>query len=142
MKMLACFCLICLPLKNLYITSSFGYRRHPLTGNYAFHNGIDFRARSDTVYAIMDGVVSNTGYDSSLGVSVALDHGDVNSVYGHLSQLFVTQGESIQAGQPIAITGGTGKVTGEHLHFSIRIKQQYIDPMDFFYQNLINRNHE
>ncbi|MGF7079007.1 M23 family metallopeptidase [Mucilaginibacter sp. UYCu711] len=142
MKMLISFCMICLPLKNLYITSSFGYRRHPLTGNYTFHNGIDFRARSDTVYAIMDGVVSNASYDNLLGVSITLNHQEVTAVYGHLSRLFVTPGESIQAGQPIGITGGTGRVTGEHLHFSIRIKQQYIDPMDFFYQNLTNRNHE
>ncbi|MGY4539958.1 murein DD-endopeptidase MepM/ murein hydrolase activator NlpD [Mucilaginibacter sp. UYNi724] len=142
MKILISFCMICLPLKNLYITSSFGYRRHPLTGNYTFHNGIDFRARSDTVYAIMDGAVSNASYDSLLGVSITLNHQEVTAVYGHLSQLFITPGELIKAGQAIGITGGTGRVTGEHLHFSIRIKQQYIDPMDFFYQNLINRNHE
>jgi murein DD-endopeptidase MepM/ murein hydrolase activator NlpD len=66
----------------------------------------------------------------------------ISSAYGHLSQIFVARGDSITAGQPIGITGATGRVTGEHLHFSISYHNLYIDPMDFLYQNLINNNHE
>jgi murein DD-endopeptidase MepM/ murein hydrolase activator NlpD len=134
---IVCF-LICLPLTNLYITSSFGYRRHPVTRIYAFHNGIDFRARSDTVYALMEGTVNCTGYDSLLGISINIRHEGFTSVYGHLSQVFVTPQEPVEAGQPIGITGKTGRVTGEHLHFSIRFRGHYVDPLEFIYQKLIN----
>jgi murein DD-endopeptidase MepM/ murein hydrolase activator NlpD len=143
MKQVLAYCLICLPLTKLYITSSFGYRRHPVTGVYAFHNGTDFRARSDTVYAVMDGNVAAAGYDDLLGISATIDHGAAASVYGHLSQLFVLAGEDVTAGQPIGITGKTGRVTGEHLHFSIRQGGRYSDPLEFIYQKLIkNKYHE
>jgi murein DD-endopeptidase MepM/ murein hydrolase activator NlpD len=143
MKIYIACCLICLPLTRLYITSSFGYRRHPVTGIYAFHNGADFRARSDTVYALMKGTVMLTGYDSLLGINISIGHEDCTSVYGHLSQVFVVPGEPVEAGQPIGITGKTGRVTGEHLHFSIRAGGRYTDPLEFIYQKLINtKNHE
>ncbi|MFC0513159.1 M23 family metallopeptidase [Mucilaginibacter angelicae] len=143
MKACIACCLICLPLTGLYITSSFGFRRHPVTGIHAFHNGIDFRARSDTVYAIMKGTVTDAGYDGLLGIHIGIGHGDFTSVYGHLSQVFVAPDEPVEAGQPIGITGKTGRVTGEHLHFSIRFRGRYIDPLEFIYQKLINtKNHE
>jgi len=136
-RLLAC-CLVCLPLKNLQLTSSYGNRIHPVTGKYAFHSGVDLRAKQDTVYAIMDGTVSAVNYNDLLGIYIRLDHGRFQSVYGHLSQVFVTTGESLQAGEPIGITGATGRVTGEHLHFSIRCRQQYINPLEFLYQLLNN----
>ncbi|SDP47068.1 Peptidase family M23 [Mucilaginibacter sp. OK268] len=138
MKTCIVCCLICLPLSRLYITSSFGYRRHPVTGIYAFHNGVDFRARSDTVYALMKGTVTGTGYDSLLGISISIRHEVFTSIYGHLSQVFVSPDESVEAGQPIGVTGKTGRVTGEHLHFSIRFRGHYVDPLEFIYQKLIN----
>lgn len=138
---MAC-CLVFLPLRHLQITSSFGFRTHPVTGKYAFHSGIDLRASHDTVFAIMDGVVKAAGYNQFLGVYISLGHGGVTSAYGHLSQIFVAPGENIKAGDPIGITGATGRVNGEHLHLSISIHNRYIDPMEFLYQNLINRNHE
>jgi murein DD-endopeptidase MepM/ murein hydrolase activator NlpD len=139
--LLAC-CLVCLPLKYLHLTSPYGYRVHPITGRYAFHAGVDLRAKSDTVFAIMNGTVDEAAYDRLLGLYIRLDHGQVQSVYGHLSQIFVIPGEPVTAGEPIGITGATGRVTGEHLHFSIRYQNHYIDPMKFLYQTLINKNHE
>ena len=139
--LLAC-CLVCLPLKNLHLTSSYGNRIHPVTGKYAFHEGIDLRAKQDTVYAVMDGKINAVSYNGFLGIYIRLDHDQFQSIYGHLSQVFVTAGEIIQAGDPIGITGATGRVTGEHLHFSIRCQQRYIDPLEFLYQILINQNHE
>jgi len=120
---------ICLPLRHLEITSSFGYRIHPITKIYSFHSGVDLRAME-------------TGYDGRLGLFVRLDHSSFQSSYGHLSQVFLGQGDTVLAGQPIGITGRTGQVTGEHLHFSIRCGNQYVDPLEFLYKQLILQHHE
>ncbi|UOE47814.1 zincin-like metallopeptidase domain-containing protein [Mucilaginibacter sp. SMC90] len=128
---------LCLPLKNLQVTSPFGFRIHPLSGRYALHAGIDLRARHDTVFAVFDGNVALTGYNISLGRFVDIAHRGFCSGYGHLSQVFVRQGEAVSAGEPIGITGATGRVTAEHLHFSIRCKGRSIDPLKFIYQILI-----
>ena len=132
----------CLPLKHISLTSPFGYRLHPVTGIYAFHSGVDLRARHDTVFAILDGVIELERYDHLLGLAITMDHGDLNSIYGHLSQLLVLPGDTVRAGEAIAITGTTGRVTGEHLHFSIRFKNQYIDPLKFLNALIITKNHE
>lgn len=136
------YCLICLPLARLHVTSSFGYRHHPLTGRMAFHNGIDFRARSDTVYAMADGVASSVAYDVVTGMHIGIKHGDFDSLYGHLSQVFISEADTILAGQAIGITGKTGRATGEHLHFSIRAAGRWVDPLEFIYHLINNKNHE
>jgi murein DD-endopeptidase MepM/ murein hydrolase activator NlpD len=137
-------CMVCLPLKYLHINSDFGYRSHPISGKYALHSGIDLHARQDTVLAILDGIVASTGYqENGLGINVRLEHGqEIQSVYGHLSQVLVGVGASVSAGEPIGITGATGKVTGEHLHFSIRYKMQSIHPIQFLYALLIKKQNE
>jgi murein DD-endopeptidase MepM/ murein hydrolase activator NlpD len=135
-------CLVCLPLKNLKINSDYGYRIHPVTGRYAMHEGLDFRARSDTVFAILNGVVRSAGYDDRLGINICLSHGEIESVYGHLSKILVGVQDSVTAGEAIGITGATGRVTGEHLHFGIRFRHQYINPIKFLYQLLIKNENE
>jgi murein DD-endopeptidase MepM/ murein hydrolase activator NlpD len=142
MRTLISFFLICLPLKHIQINSNFGYRIHPLSGKYMMHEGVDFKARRDTVYAILDGYVESMGYNKGLGINICLAHGDVESVYGHLSQVLVTTLESVEAGQPIGITGATGHVTGEHLHFCIRYRHQYINPIKFLYELLKKQENE
>ena len=86
----AALLVICLPLKRLEVTSPFGWRVHPITKIYSFHNGVDLRAQSDTVYAASGGTVSSTGYDQRLGIFISLDHHSFQSCYGHLSQVFVS----------------------------------------------------
>jgi murein DD-endopeptidase MepM/ murein hydrolase activator NlpD len=142
MRSLIGLLVVCLPLKNISVTSGFGYRVHPVTGEYAFHQGIDLRARHDTVFAIMDGLVTIADYHPGIGLHVCVEHGEVQSVYGHLSCLFVAERDSVFAGQPIGITGATGRVTGEHLHFAIRFGQRFIDPLQFLYELLIKKEHE
>ena len=142
MKLLISFCLVCLPLKHLKINSGFGYRIHPVTGKYALHAGVDLKARHDTVYAILNGSVKSTGYNDFLGINIRLSHGEVESVYGHLSQVFVAALDSVAAGEPIGITGATGRVTGEHLHFSICYRHRYINPIKFLYELLIKQENE
>jgi murein DD-endopeptidase MepM/ murein hydrolase activator NlpD len=142
MKILISICLVCLPLKHLKINSDFGYRVHPLTGKYALHAGVDFKARHDTVYAILNGLVRSTGYDDGLGINIRLEHGEITSVYGHLSQVLVGPQDTVAAGEPIGITGSTGLVTGEHLHFSICYRHKYINPIKFLYELLIKQENE
>ena len=122
-----------LPLENYRITSRFGWRRHPVTGKRDFHNGIDLAARAQVVRTIMDGLVSETSYHRYLGNYVRINHGDVQSVYGHLSHIAVHKGQDISAGQPIGVTGSSGRATGEHLHFGIRRDGTYIDPWKFLH---------
>jgi murein DD-endopeptidase MepM/ murein hydrolase activator NlpD len=143
MKVLLACCIVCLPLKYLRVTSAYGYRIHPLTGKYTFHAGVDLRARHDTVFAVMSGTIRSVSWSSCIGINIRLDQDSIEAVYGHLSRVLVSAGDYVDAGDPVAITGATGRVTGEHLHFSIRIGHRYTDPLEFIYQNLINNeNHE
>lgn len=120
-----------LPLARLTVTSSYGWRIHPVTGKPDFHRGVDLAARNDPVYSIMDGTVSDTGTDPILGIFIRIDHGDIRSIYGHLSLALVQNGQPVLAGQPIGVTGSTGRATGEHLHFSIKSGHRYIHPLLF-----------
>jgi len=120
---------VCFPLRHLDVTSSFGYRVHPVTGQYGFHAGIDLRAHSDTVYAVLDGHVT-VGYNPWLGVYAKITNGPFCVTYGHLSQLFVAAG-TLTAAMPLGVTGSTGRTTGEHLHFAVQYNHHYIDPLAF-----------
>ncbi len=122
---------ISLPLAHLIVTSSFGWRIHPILGKPDFHRAVDLAARNDPVYSIMDGKVCETGKLHILGNYVRIDHGDIQSLYGHLSHALVQAGQTVLAGQPIGITGSTGRATGEHLHFSIVFGDKYIHPLLF-----------
>lgn len=124
---------ISLPLDDYRITSGFGWRKHPVTGLPDFHNGIDLAARGKVVRSIMGGTVTSTGYHKYLGNFVRIDHGEVLSVYGHLSHISVETGQLLTAGYPIGMTGSTGRATGEHLHFSIQRNGTYINPWKFLH---------
>jgi murein DD-endopeptidase MepM/ murein hydrolase activator NlpD len=138
LSLLVCCC--CLPLKNLRLNSAYGYRVHPVTNQYKFHNGVDLHARQDTVFAISGGE-STIGYDDYLGVYIKVNDANFSVTYGHLSMLFA--GVQVKEGDPIAITGATGRVTGEHLHLSISYNGRPIDPIKFLYQTTIKpNNHE
>lgn len=123
---------VSLPLRRLRLTSSFGYRIHPMTGGLKFHNGIDLYARSDTVFSVMGGFVTKVANDPVAGNYVMIGHTfGLQTIYGHLSAIAVMPGDSISAGQPIAITGATGRVTGEHLHFAVRYQDHWLPPLQF-----------
>ena len=117
------------PLRNIKITSPFGYRTDPFTGKRTMHNGIDLAAHSAIVYSMLDGTVEKTGYDSRSGNFVTLRHGDFRISYCHLSQILATQGQSVLAGFPVGITGSTGRSTGEHLHINVKYKGKAYNPM-------------
>jgi len=142
MKTIIVVCIVCLPLKSLTVTSLFGYRIHPLTGKLEYHNGVDLRAKYDTVYAVLNGVVRSVCSDSSFGTAISLEHGEINTIYGHLSKSLVNAGDSVNACQPIAISGASGQVTAAHLHFSVRYQRRYLNPLNFLYEIFKTTDHE
>ena len=120
------------PLRNIKITSPFGYRTDPFTGKRTMHNDVDLAAHSAIVYSMLDASVESTGYDSRSGNFIILCHGDFRISYCHLSQILVTKGQSVLAGYPVGITGSTGRATGEHLHLVTKYKGKVINPQLLF----------
>ena len=112
------------------ITSPFGWRTHPIFGDSRYHSGLDIGADyGDTVVAADDGVVVFAGWYGGYGNAVIIEHGNgVSTLYGHNSQLLVSEGQSVRKGQPICYIGTTGYSTGPHLHFEVRINGQETDP--------------
>lgn len=128
-----------LPLEGIYVTSFYGKRVHPLTGVYSNHRGVDLRAVEKMVYAVQTGIITEVGYDDRLGEYVKLLCGTFEFIYGHLEHIYVTSGSTVQIGDMIGKTGGTGNVTAEHLHFAIKRDGEYIDPypiLQLIYENL------
>ena len=107
-------------------------RKHPITKMMQFHKGIDLACKADTLRSMISGIVIKTGYSKSLGNFLQTRHGQISIVYGHLSYIFVYKGQIVNAGEPLAITGSTGKVTAEHLHLQISFKGKSINPLDLF----------
>lgn len=125
------------PVKgNFRISSNYGYRRDPFTGQRRFHHGIDIPLRNGThIYSTADGRVSETGYNNSLGNYIIIKHSDnYKSVYAHLSRIDVRRGQQVQLGQRIGASGNTGRSTGPHLHYQVNHNGRSVDPV-----NLVNR---
>lgn len=119
-----------------YISSKYGYRTHPVTGQTnKFHSGVDLAADYGTaIYAAYNGVVASAGYNSSMGNYVMINHGGgLYTIYMHASSLCVSEGDTVTAGQTIARVGSTGVSTGNHLHFTVRKDGAYVDPNDYVY---------
>ena len=126
------------PMRDVKITSPFGYRSNPFTGGMSFHPGVDLRAGMKTlVIAARDGIVKETGTLEIYGHFIIIDHdGGYQSVYAHLNEVLVSAGETVNAGERIALSGNSGISTGPHLHFEIRRDGKPIDPsrITSFYQ--------
>lgn len=112
------------------VTSSFGWRIHPILGTERFHAGIDFGADyGSLIYASQSGRVIYADWYGGYGNSVIIDHGNgITTLYAHCSELYVRDGDAVQQGQPIAAVGSTGFSTGPHLHFELRANGEPIDP--------------
>ena len=115
------------------VTSGFGYRVHPILGYRRFHAGIDFGASYGTVIRAADsGTVIFAGWYGGYGRAVIIDHGNnLTTLYGHTSEVYVTEGQAVQRGQPIAAVGATGLATGPHLHFEVRVNGEPVDPANY-----------
>lgn len=116
------------PMDRMVVNSSYGWRRDPFTGKQSLHSGMDFHARSNEVYAMMKGEVIKVGYDKRSGNYVTIRHGDYTVSYCHLSRIWVRKDVIVKPGELVAITGNTGRSTGEHLHLSVKYKNRYINP--------------
>lgn len=119
------------PLQYTRITSAFGARNHPIFGGHRFHTGIDFGAPTGTpVRTVGDGVVEFAGVQRGYGNVIYVKHrnGKDTTVYGHLSQIGVKEGDRVSQGQQIGEVGSTGIATGPHLHFEFRVNDDPIDP--------------
>lgn len=116
-----------------WITSRFGYRVSPFSGKAALHQGIDIASAPGTpVYAPADGVISFSGYDAGYGKLVSIDHGyGVITRFGHNSQLFVVVGQKVKRGDVVSATGSTGRSTGTHLHYEVRVNGLPVDPLNY-----------
>ena len=113
------------------VTSSFGYRIHPITGARSFHTGIDLAAPEGTpIAAAYGGTVEETGSTSGRGNYVLLSHGDnLQTLYCHLSEIGVQEGNAVDAGGTIGLVGSTGMSTGPHLHFELRVDGVRCNPV-------------
>ena len=128
------FSKIVMPLhRNISITSPYGARTHPIFGTSKFHNGIDLAAHYENVYSVLDGIVTETGWDNKGGGNyIKIRHFNrFETAYLHLSEIFYRAGERVNAGFIIAKSGNSGNSTGPHLHFSVKEFGQSINPAHF-----------
>ena len=125
---------IVMPLnREISITSPYGTRMHPIFGASKFHNGIDLAANYENVYSVLDGVVTETGWDNKGGGNyIKIKHFDrFETAFLHLSEIYYRVGEYVKAGFVIAKSGNSGNSTGPHLHFSVKEFGQSINPTHF-----------
>ena len=120
------------------ITSSFGEREDPFNGEGAFHAGIDISSPFGTpVHATADGTVISAGMESGYGREVQIDHGNgIDTMYGHLSGFAVTAGQQVTEGQVIGYVGMSGRSTGPHLHYEVRIHSTPVNPHRYLRETL------
>lgn len=119
--------------RKISVTSPYGTRIHPIFGVSKFHNGIDLSAHYENVYSVLDGVITETGWDNKGGGNyIKINHFDrFETAYLHLSEIYYRVGERVNAGFIIARSGNTGNSTGPHLHFSVKEFGKNINPTHF-----------
>ncbi|WP_188657037.1 M23 family metallopeptidase [Sphingomonas metalli] len=121
------------PVADLKFTSNFGIRSDPFRGTAAMHAGVDIPGPVGTpIYATADGIVANSSWRGGYGNLVEINHGKgIATRYGHLSKLLVAEGARVHRGQLIALMGSTGRSTGPHLHYEVRIDGHAVNPLPF-----------
>lgn len=115
------------------ISDDYGWRTHPILGVQQFHNGIDMAAPTGSpILAATDGEVIAATYSNTMGNYIMIDHGGgLFTIYMHASVLYVSKGAYVSKGEEIAAVGSTGRSTGPHLHFSVRLDGQYVSPWNY-----------
>lgn len=118
---------------GISLSSGFGVRSDPFRGGAAMHSGVDIPGPVGTpIYATADGVVGRTGWVGGYGNLVELEHGQgIQTRYGHLSQIVATPGSRVKRGQLIGMMGSTGRSTGSHLHYEVRLDGRAVNPTPF-----------
>ena len=126
-----------MPLEGSQLTSGYGMRTHPVLGGRRKHTGIDLAAPTGTpVYATADGIVSRADWYSSYGLYISLEHGaSMQTRYAHLSRLAVAEGDSVKKGDLIGYVGSTGRSTGPHLHYEVRVEGLAVNPIPYMVES-------
>ncbi|MCB0311148.1 MAG: peptidoglycan DD-metalloendopeptidase family protein [Bdellovibrionales bacterium] len=116
-----------------HINSDFGYRRSPFSGSLRMHQGVDFSSSyGGYVYSTADGIVTRVGRNGTYGLMVDIDHGaGVSTRYAHLSKSLVQAGDKICRGEVLGLVGSSGRSTGPHLHYEVRVNGKAKNPMPF-----------
>lgn len=119
---------------NGWVTSRFGRRESPFTGRREFHRGLDIAIQAGTpIIAPADGLVTYSGRKGLMGNMVTLEHGyGMVTRYGHIQTLLKKKGERVKRGETIALVGNTGRSTGPHLHYEVRLNGVAVNPMNYF----------
>ena len=132
-----------LPVKtnSYWFSSGFGWRRSPFSGAKEFHNGLDICGNKGTpIVAPADGVVYRRGQHRYLGRYLRIDHGrGVTTTYGHLSGYNVDRGQQVKRGEVIGFMGNSGRSSGTHVHYSVRVKTKYVNPFHYILNTRRNR---
>lgn len=126
---------------NGILRSSFGGRSDPFSGEGAFHTGIDLQVPKGTpVHVTADGVVESAGWDGGYGRLVIVNHGNgIDTYYAHLSHFLVVPGEEVRRGQVIALSGASGRATGPHIHYEVRLHGTPVNPYKYLARTKVSR---
>ncbi len=119
------------PVASARLSSNYGMRVHPVLGGLRAHKGIDIAAPIGTpIRATADGVVGMADWNGGYGLYVALDHGgNMETRYGHMSRIAVASGQQVRKGDIIGYVGSTGRSTGPHLHYEVRVAGEAVNPL-------------
>jgi murein DD-endopeptidase MepM/ murein hydrolase activator NlpD len=130
------------PIEGGWISSKFGFRKSPFTGKREFHSGVDIADHEGTkVHASANGTIKHAGYKGLLGKSVFIDHGfGIMTLYGHLKQSCVVKGQSVKRGDIIGEVGCTGRSTGPHLHYEVRLNDIPVNAEKYMSEYLASNN--
>ncbi|MDN3646757.1 M23 family metallopeptidase [Pontixanthobacter aestiaquae] len=122
-----------MPLDHARLTSGYGMRTHPVLRQRRAHKGIDLAAPTGTpIYATADGIVSKAERFSSYGLYVSMEHGaGVQTRFAHMSRIAVADGQNVKKGDIIGYVGSTGRSTGPHLHYEVRIAGKAVNPIPY-----------
>lgn len=125
------------PVKGTALTSGYGVRSDPFRGRAAMHAGIDLAGPLGTpIYATADGIVARAQWANGYGNLVEINHGrGIQTRYGHLSKSLVKPGQRVKRGDKIALMGSTGRSTGSHLHYEVRVDGKAVNPIPFMQSN-------
>ena len=122
-----------MPVDGVHLSSSYGMRTHPVLGGRRAHKGVDLAGPVGTpILATADGTVSTASWFSSYGLYVSIEHGgEIQTRYGHMSRLNVAAGQHVRKGDVIGFIGSTGRSTGPHLHYEVRVQGAAVNPIPY-----------
>ncbi|MBC2714254.1 MAG: M23 family metallopeptidase [Desulfobacteraceae bacterium] len=130
------------PVEGGWISSKFGFRKSPFSDKHEFHSGVDIAAHKGTpVVATANGTISYAGYKGSLGKTVFINHGfGIVTRYGHLNSFHVNEGQKVKRGDVIGEVGSTGRSTGPHLHYEVRLNDIPVNAEKYMSEYLANKD--